>query len=143
MHMYTCSPIDLTVSFLPCKRVYRVIRMQISVVGEFTQRNTNHPGHYRGRLLTLEQNGVIANVKDSWRNESGGFICIITFIHAATRRQLQFQSERVTSSKGEAKESAAKIAVLSLGNSIFLHTPTMSSYLYTIMFHRKFYLHLM
>ena len=143
MHMYTCSPIDLTVSFLPCKRVYRVIRMQISVVGEFTQRNTNHPGHYRGRLQTLEQNGVITNVKDNSRSEDGGFIYTITFIHAATRRQLQFQSERVISSKGEAKESAAKVAVLSLGNSIFLHTPTMSSYLYTIMFHRKFYLHLM
>ena len=107
--------------------------MQISVVGEFTQRNTNHPGHYRGRLLTLEQNGVIANVKDSWRNESGGFICIITFIHAATRRQLQFQSERVTSSKGEAKESAAKIAVLSLGNSIFLHIYT--NYVFLLIHH--------
>ena len=51
-------------------------------------------------------------MKEDYR---GSYICILTFTHVTTRRSLRFQSEETFKSKAEAKESAAKVAVLSLG----------------------------
>ena len=84
----------------------------ICIAGVLTQRDSSHPGHYRFRLQHLEQQNIISNVKEDYRDN---FICVLTFVHVSTRRKLQFQSEKLVGTKAEAKESAAKIAVLSLG----------------------------
>ena len=84
-------------------------------LGQLTQRDNQHPGYYRGKLLNIEQRDIIANILYQDQPDGTGYICTLTFVHNATRRQFKFQSERPLKSKQEAKESAAKKAVLSLG----------------------------
>lgn len=88
------------------------------IPGPISQRDDNHPGHYRGRLLQFEQTKVITNLKEDYQ---GNYICILTFTHASTRRRLRFQSEKTFKSKAEAKESAARVAVLSLGMLLHIY----------------------
>ena len=63
----------------------------------------------------MEQHGVIANTQEQYQHDGTNYICTLTFVSNTPRRQFKFQSERPLKSKQEAKESAAKKAVLSLG----------------------------
>ena len=81
-----------------------------------TQRDKDHPGHYRGKLLHLQQTGVIKDVvKDVAKCYEGNFVQKVTFVKCANGCEYTFRSEKEFSSKPEAEESAAKLAVLSLG----------------------------
>ena len=77
-----------------------------------TQRDKDHPGHYRARFLHLQQTGVI---KDVTKCYEGNFVQKVTFVKCANGCEYTFRSEKEFSSKPEAEESAAKLAVLSLG----------------------------
>ena len=83
--------------------------------GQLTQRDNQHPGYYRGKLLNMEQRGIIAFTREQYQHDGTNYICTLTFVSTTTMRQFKFQSERPLKSKAEAKESAAKKAVLSLG----------------------------
>jgi hypothetical protein len=78
-----------------------------------TQRDEGHPGYYRGRFLKLDQRDIITGVAENYLNESG-FVCVLKFVKCSNKRQYQFRSEKGFRTKQEAKESAAKLALLSL-----------------------------
>ena len=81
-------------------------------VGLLTQRDSSHPGYYRGRFLHFEQRNIIKSVTEEYENN---FICVLTFIKCSNGRRHQFRSEKEFQTKADAKESAAKLAVRSLG----------------------------
>jgi hypothetical protein len=83
----------------------------VSPPGTLTQRDERHPGHYKGRLLHLQQKNIITDVTERYEKS---FVCVLTFVKCSDRCRYQFRSEEF-SGKQEAKESAARHAVLSLG----------------------------
>ena len=85
-------------------------------IGQITQRDHRHPAYYRGRLLHLEQTKIITDVtEESCKDEGTGFICHLSLVVLATQSKRKFQSSKVMLGKAEARESAAEVAVLSLG----------------------------
>jgi hypothetical protein len=107
----TCDP----PSALSPGQPHGEISQPVIELGKLTQRDSSHPGHYRFRLLQLEQQGIISDVREEYKDN---FICVLTFVHVSTRRKLPFQSEKVVGTKAEAKESAAKVAVLFLDEEV-------------------------
>ncbi|CAI8037124.1 Caspase-2 [Geodia barretti] len=82
----------------------------VSPPGTLTQRDERHRGHYKGRLLHLQQKNIITDVTERYEKS---FVCVLTFVKCSDRRRYEFRSEEF-SGKQEAKESAARRAVLSL-----------------------------
>ena len=79
--------------------------------GALTQRDERHRGHYKGRLLHLQQKNIITDVTERYEKS---FVCVLSFVKCSDRRRYEFRSEEF-SGKQEAKESAARRAVLFLG----------------------------
>ena len=83
--------------------------------GTLTQRDERHRGHYKGRLLHLQQKNIITDVTERYEKS---FVCVLSFVKCSDRRRYEFRSEEF-SGKQEAKESAARRAVLSLGKILY------------------------
>ena len=74
-----------------------------------------HKGHYKGGLLKLEQTNIITNITEDYEQHGNRFVCVLTFDKCSNGQRCRFQSEQACNTKQEAKESAAKRAVLFLG----------------------------
>ena len=84
--------------------------------GGLTQRDETHQAYYRGRLVYLQQKNIIKNIEERYEKS---FVCVLTIVKCSDGRSYQFQSEKECNSKPEAKESAAKCAVHSLGKRTY------------------------
>ena len=62
--------------------------------------------------MSLTQQKLIKDFKEEYQKN---FVCLLSFVKCSNNCQYHFKSEREFRSKPEAKENAAKLAVMSLG----------------------------